>query len=244
MNNDGFLSTYPAHVASLRAKLDRDSALRQAVGGNFLAMGKLEMALLASLGLNQDHYVIDVGCGSGRLACQLAGVPRLRYLGTDVVEELLAYARELSERPDWQFITTDGLKIPEADEVADFVCFFSVLTHLKHEESYRYLEEAKRVLKPDGKIVFSFLEFFIPSHWAVFQHMLDHGRPGDHLNQFMDREAIKRFAYYLDLEVSAIWDGDKPHIPFEGEIVLDNGTRVSGLGALGQSVAVLRKKAK
>lgn len=37
-----FLTTYPAHVARLRAALDEDSALGQAVGGNFLASGKLQ----------------------------------------------------------------------------------------------------------------------------------------------------------------------------------------------------------
>ncbi|QYM78041.1 methyltransferase domain-containing protein [Horticoccus luteus] len=240
--NDGFLVTYPAHVARLRAKLDRDAALREAVGGNFLAMGKLECALLVQLGLTADSRVIDVGCGSGRLACQLAAVPGVRYLGTDVVEELLAYARELAQRSDWVFAVANGVKIEAPDNTADFVCFFSVLTHLKHEDSYRYLQEAKRVLKPGGAIVFSFLEFFIPSHWEVFRHMLEHGQPGDHLNQFMDREAIKRWAYYLEMDVEAVWDGDKPHIPFEGEVVLDDGRKLTGVGALGQSVAVLRKR--
>jgi ubiquinone/menaquinone biosynthesis C-methylase UbiE len=59
--------------------------------------------------------------------------------------------------------------IPEKDGEADFVCFFSVLTHLLHEQGFVYLQEAKRVLKPGGKIVFSFLEFAVPDHWAVFE---------------------------------------------------------------------------
>ena len=46
-----------------------------------------------------------------------------------------------------------GAPIPAPDGEADMVCFFSVLTHLLHEESYVYLQDARRVLKPTGKLV-------------------------------------------------------------------------------------------
>ena len=49
-------------------------ALRRAVGGEFEAVGKLEYHLLRSLGLGNGHLVVDVGCGSGRLAHQLARI--------------------------------------------------------------------------------------------------------------------------------------------------------------------------
>lgn len=237
-----FLTTYPAHVARLRALLDSDAAFSQAVGGNFIASGKLQYSLLVHLGLEAKHYVVDVGCGSGRLAAQLAHVKGLRYIGTDVVPELLDHARKLTERPDWQFILTDGVSIPAESGCADFICFFSVFTHLRHEESCKYLEEAKRVLRPGGLIVFSFLEFRIRSHWAVFEQMLLHGKPTDHLNQFMDRDGIKAFADHLGLSIEKIWDGAIPHIPFEGEVVWDDGRVQRGLGDVGHSIAVLKKQ--
>ncbi len=238
-----FLTTYPAHVARLRATLDEDTALSQAVGGNFVASGKLQYSLLLHLGLTPAHLVVDVGCGSGRLAAQLAHIDGLSYLGTDVVPELLAYARKITRRSDWRFELTDGVAIPAEDATANFACFFSVFTHLKHEESCQYLAEAKRVLRPGGLIVFSFLEFRIASHWAVFEQMLQHGKPGDHLNQFVDRDGIKAFADYLGLSIQDIWDGGTPHIPLEGHVVWDDGRRQTGLGDLGQSVAVLQKPA-
>jgi SAM-dependent methyltransferase len=238
-----FLKTYPAHVARLRALLDRDAAFSQAVGGNFLASGKLQYSLLVHLGLDPKHLVIDVGCGSGRLAAQLAHIAGLRYLGTDVVPDLLEYARTLTQRPDWRFLLTDGVTIPAENESADFVSFFSVFTHLRHEESCQYLAQARRVLRPGGLIVFSFLEFRIRSHWAVFEQMLLHGKPGDHLNQFMDRDGIHAFADYLGLNIEKIWDGAVPHIPFEGEVLWDDGRVQRGLGDVGHSIAVLRKPA-
>jgi ubiquinone/menaquinone biosynthesis C-methylase UbiE len=129
----------------------------------------IERELLIQYGLRPDHDVIDVGCGSGRLAKPLSAYLRGGYLGIDVVPDLVDYARALVGRADWRFEVTDGLTIPAEDEQADFVCFFSVLTHLLHEQSYVYLREAQRVLRPGGKIVFSFLDFAIPCHWDVFE---------------------------------------------------------------------------
>src|ERR1700753_1489888 len=142
-----FLKSYPDLLSRLRAKLPGQSALEAAVGGDFETVGKLECALLSSLGLSPSSRGVDVGCGSGRLALQLAPLRGLRYLGTDVVPDLLAHARAISRRPDWRFELTNGAAIPCADQWADVVCFFSVFTHLIHEDSYRYLREAKRVVK-------------------------------------------------------------------------------------------------
>jgi SAM-dependent methyltransferase len=235
------LKTYPALVARLRGAIQGDAALEAAVGGDFVTVGKLEFALLQGLGLNPGQMVVDVGCGSGRLALHLSAVPGLRYLGTDIVEDLLAHAVKLSRRADWAFVRTDGVEIPCADNSADFVCFFSVLTHLTHEDSFRYLREARRVLKPGGRIVFSFLEFHIYSHWAVFDLSLNQGGPGDHLNQFISRDGIEAWAHHLGLAVEQIHDGDKPHIEINEDLTWHDGRVMSGRGSLGQSVAVLVK---
>jgi ubiquinone/menaquinone biosynthesis C-methylase UbiE len=215
--------------------------MRRAIGGEFNAVGKLEHHLLRSLGLSDGHLVVDVGCGSGRLSVQLAPFPGIRYVGVDIVKSLVAYASGLSKRPDWSFICSDGSKIPCGDGAADFVCFFSVFTHLLHEDIFRYFGETARVLKPGGQLVFSFLEFRIPSHWTVFIDKVRDSAPGQHLNQFIDRDAIRAWASYSEFEVVQLCDGDKPHIPIPEEIRWDSGARMESFGNLGQSVAVLRK---
>ena len=45
------------------------------------------------------------------------------YLGTDVVPELLNFAKANFNRQDWNFELVDQQKIPAEDESVDMVCF-------------------------------------------------------------------------------------------------------------------------
>jgi SAM-dependent methyltransferase len=235
-------ASYVDHVARLERRLSTDAALRRAVGGEFVAIGKLEYYLLRSRGLKDDHFVVDVGCGSGRLACQLAPFPELRYVGCDVVPRLLEYAEELCERPDWRFVHTNGVTIPCDNGVADFVCFFSVFTHLGQEDIYRYFREARRVLKAGGLLVMSFLEFRVESHWATFVASVDQTREDHHLNQFIERDSIHAWAAPAGFVVRSIHPGDSNYIPLPEDVAYESGARASGAGTLGQSVAILQKR--
>jgi SAM-dependent methyltransferase len=232
---------YIDHVRRLEQRLGSgNEALRLAVGGEFEAVGKLEYYLLRSLGLTTGHLVVDVGCGSGRLAHQLAPHKDIRYIGTDVVPRLIEGAKALAMRDDWEFSVVEDLQIPCADNAADFVAFFSVFTHTTHEESFKYLQEAARCLKVGGRAVMSFLEFRIPCHWETFMVSIN-TKAGGPWNQFVDRDAISAGADHSGLVVESFFDGDKGHIPIPEEIRWENGMCMKSLGNLGQSVAVLRK---
>jgi len=233
-------SAYRQFVKTLSKSHDRDRAMEIAVGGQFDAVGQIEREILIHHGLQPDGYVIDVGCGSGRLAKPLAQYLKGPYLGIDVVPELVKHARGLAARTDWRFEVAPGLKIPEADDRADVVCFFSVFTHLLHEHSYLYLTEAKRVAKPGGRIIFSFLEFAMPSHWNIFEGTVsgEHQHP----NIFMSRDGIQAWASHLDLDVVAIADGEKPQVPLRQPVTFEDGSVATDTASLGQSLCVLKKR--
>lgn len=238
-----FLKSYSKQTKDLLKFNDEKKAMSLAVGGDFEAVGLLEYYLLIQQGLKPVDTVVDVGCGSGRLASQLRSYLSGLYVGIDVVPELFQYAESICSRPDWKFYAAPGLKIPEPDNSADFICFFSVFTHLLHEETFQYLEDARRVIKPNGKIIFSYLEFAIPSHWFIFKNSLIDQRPDKVLNQFVSRDAIQAWTEHLNLSVMEINDGDKPHINLSGQVVRwDDGREMRGKGNLGQSVCVLMKR--
>jgi len=105
-----------------------------------------------------------------------------------------------------------------------------------------YLGEAKRVVRPGGKIIFSFLEFAIPLHWQIFSGMVDAAATERPLNMFLSRDAITAWADHLNLEIVTIEDGDKPHIPVLAPLTSDSGAVIEGMSSLGQSVCVLSRR--
>lgn len=230
-------------LRQLRSSYTNDEAVRLAVGGEFDAFGVLLREALIHHGLKDTDYLIDVGCGSGRLAKPLADYLTGKYLGIDVVPGLVEYARKLVPRSDWRFEVAEGLTIPEEDQKADMVCFFSVLTHLLHEESFVYLREAKRVLKPGGKIVLSFLDFRVAGHWGSFESNLrDIGIGSQPMNVFMCADMLREWAKRLELEIETIHDGDEPYIPLSAPITFENGTIARDRAAFGQSVCVMVRR--
>lgn len=239
VDDEDFRQRYRDLVKTYTQSLPLDQAMQIAVGGEFEAVGILERQLLIQHGLRSDDYVVDVGCGSGRLAKALREYLRGRYLGLDVVPELLDYARALVGRADWRFAMVEGFRIPEEDRQVDVVCFFSVFTHLLPEHSYLYLQEARRVLKPGGKIVLSFLEFANRNHWPWFEQAIRDALGPSTLMQFTGRDAIRAWAEHLELRIDAIEDGDKATIALTQPLTLQTGAVVDERGALGQSICVL-----
>jgi SAM-dependent methyltransferase len=227
-----FIEDYRKLVQDLIAQYPIDEAMSRAVGGQFEIIGRIEKQLLVQSGLKPDHRVVDVGCGSGRLALALRDYLGTEggYSGTDVVPELLDYARARCPA-SWRFTVVEDLNIPAESQSADFVCFFSVLTHLQQHESYVYLMEAQRILRPGGKIAFSWLQY--PQNWDVFEATVNAERAGTlvHLNEFLSVDAIKAWADHLGMDVEQIRSGDEPFVQLDG-----------GLHAFGQAVAVLAKR--
>jgi ubiquinone/menaquinone biosynthesis C-methylase UbiE len=167
-------------------------------------MGAYERAFLFLIGLKSSDYLIDVGCGSGRLSFALRDIPSLRYLGTDVVPELIEYAAAKCARRDWQFHVVEGLAIPEQNNQADMIAFFSLFTHLRPRESFNYLYDAKRVVKPGGKIVVSYLDRTISRHRLAAGDWIS--QLGNRIRGFgtrnilLDRGDLNRWGRHLGLE--------------------------------------------
>jgi SAM-dependent methyltransferase len=198
--------SYPDHIANLLKKNDTGTAMSLAVGGDYEKMGEALRAGVERCGLKPNDYLIDVGCGSGRLAFALARSPwrdSIHYLGIDVVHAMLEFAAQKCQQPRWRFELVTEPKIPEADGVADMVCFFSVFTHLMQEESFLYLEEARRVLKPGGRIIATYLDMADARHWSIFENNVRSTRHRQQkpMDIFLSQDFFVTWASRLDLTI-------------------------------------------
>ena len=193
-----FVEDYERWVADLIANHPIEEAMSLAVGGGYDQIGQIESQLLRWAGLANGMSVVDLGCGSGRMPHVLGKAFAIDYLGVDIVQAFLDYAATKSPT-NYRFVLNRSLTFPADDKSADFVTAFSVFTHLLPSESYLYMEDARRVLKRGGKLVFSFLEVAEPSHWFAFEGEVNNRRAGgsSHLNMMLERPMIRRMAETL-----------------------------------------------
>jgi SAM-dependent methyltransferase len=103
-----FWQSHNEQISELIRSNSKEKAMKLAVGGEFEAVGQLEYFLLLQHGLEKEHNIIDVGCGSGRLAFQLREYLEGRYIGIDVVPELFTYAEKNAVVPIGNF-----MKLPD-----------------------------------------------------------------------------------------------------------------------------------
>ncbi|MGC1304111.1 MAG: class I SAM-dependent methyltransferase [Caulobacteraceae bacterium] len=217
---------YRRMVQRLISKYPLDEAMSRAVGGFYNEIGQLQSQILLEAGLKTGERLLDLGCGSGRLANALRDAVEVDYLGLDIIPELLAYARTRSP-PTYRFMLNTKLSIPAPDAQFDMACAFSVFTHLHHEETFLYLRDLARVLRPGGRLVFSFLEFRAPQHWEAFDRAVQAVSASQrlHLDMFIERSVIDVWCERLGFERERFTGPTEP----------------GPSGALGQSVAVLRR---
>ena len=147
------------------------------VGGHdFTLVGEVFKRHFVDLAhLRQDHKVLDVGCGVGRVAVSLTSYlsPDGEYWGFDVAKSGVQWCRkEISPRyPNFHFEWCDvynkvynqtgkqharGYTFPFDDNTFDFVFAVSVFTHMLPNDLEHYLAECSRVLKSGGKCLATF----------------------------------------------------------------------------------------
>jgi ubiquinone/menaquinone biosynthesis C-methylase UbiE len=125
------------HVANQRPGLSEDG------------WRAIEAEVLERLDGSPSDVVLEIGCGVGLIGKALA--PRVsRYLGFDMVRELVSKARRQGATPNCHFIQADGGAIPLRDRSIDRVVFYGVIIYLPPAVLRGILAEAARVLKPGG----------------------------------------------------------------------------------------------
>jgi ubiquinone/menaquinone biosynthesis C-methylase UbiE len=130
---------------------------------------------------SEPDDVLDVGCGTGTLALLLArALPDTRIVGLDADEDILARARakvtEAAANVELVHAMADSLPFP--DDSFDRVVSSLVFHHLAPSVKREALAEARRVLRPEGRL-----------------HLADWGRPQDPLMRlaFLSVRAVDGF---------------------------------------------------
>ena len=214
-------------------------------GANFDLIGALELGLLQQEGLVQGQALLDLGCGVGRLARHV--IPVLgeggRYVGSDISRLMLRDAKRVigEDAPGDAVCSVEWLhqrrhRLPLEDESFDFVCAFSVFTHVEHEDALGQLRDAFRVTRPGGRMLFSCLPIELAGARDVFLRSAKNNVRARWLvgprNVVTTREFMEWIAQLSGWKSLRWYDGETANIrhPSDGS-----------LHALGQSTCVLER---
>ncbi len=101
--------------------------------------------------VQEKDKVLDLGCGSGRFY-PLLEKRKADYYGIDFSEKMIEIARE--KYPRARFWLGTGFQLAFESGFFDKVYIIAVLHHIPSEEMrLRFLKEAVRVLKSQGKLI-------------------------------------------------------------------------------------------
>ncbi|MFA5925686.1 MAG: class I SAM-dependent methyltransferase [Parcubacteria group bacterium] len=107
--------------------------------------------------VESDGYILDFGCGNGRLAGFFEGNYG-KYVGTDISQKLLNIARQRYSSEKTEFIKVNPMfeRLPFGDGYFDTVFSIAVFHHFPSREyALQVSKELYRISKPGGKIVIS-----------------------------------------------------------------------------------------
>jgi len=113
----------------------------------------LDVGLLQKY-IARDAYVVDYGCGYGRLCGELHQAGFSKLLGVDFSGAMIARAREGFPHLSFDVVTHAGLALP--DRSVDAVLLFAVLTCMPDSGGQQAIvADLHRVLKPGGIVYLS-----------------------------------------------------------------------------------------
>ena len=135
-----------------------------------------EKKMSEDLGVGSGCKVLDIGCGRGRIACNIATLTNAMVTGMNIDSDQLESARQyilgngLTDRCQFKLADLNDLPLPFPDHSFDAVYEVGVFTYSR--DLGKLFKEIHRVLKPGGK--FAALDWIrLPNYNPANPHHAD-----------------------------------------------------------------------
>ena len=131
--------------------------------------GERYLASLASAQISYEHWhrymfasyftkncnVLDIACGEGYGSAYLSKNAK-EVIGVDISPETVEWAKKTYINHNLKFITGSCEMIPvDGKNIFDVIVSFETIEHIGEIQQFHFLEEVKRLLKPNGLFIVS-----------------------------------------------------------------------------------------
>ena len=128
-------------------------------------------ALPLSIATEERHTarILELGCGTGELAHELAVLTEAQVTGVDLSERFIAQARQDYRRPNLDFIVADLTReVPAAGQDRYHAITGNGILHHLYYHLDVVLPALHRWLRPGGRLVFWEPNLWNPYVWTIF----------------------------------------------------------------------------
>jgi ubiquinone/menaquinone biosynthesis C-methylase UbiE len=113
--------------------------------------------------VKNNDYVVDLGCGNGRLLNFLEKNRKIKYLGVDNSKTLLELAKKHYNKA--LFLHADILDLPIENNTVDKALAIASIHHIPSKElRAKAIKEAYRILKNNGVFILTVWNLFQPKY--------------------------------------------------------------------------------
>lgn len=162
--------------------------------------------------IGETETLLDFGCGPGAFLSLLGqNRPKVRAVGVDIGSRQIQFAQETvaAQHPDhritFEILPPGPPALPFKNASFDVVTSIEVIEHIHPYLAYKVLEEAKRVLKPSGRLILTTPNY--RSLWPLIEILLEKMSPvkyhDQHISKFTPNSLIK-FVESAGFEIKSV----------------------------------------
>lgn len=145
--------------------------------------------------LNMKGDILDLGCGDGALAKELFSVGR-NIIGIDISRKALKFASKFS---NIKWVLGDVKELPFCSNSLDYVIASELIEHLTYNEAIKMLQEIRRVLKSDGKILLTTPNKY-NFYYILYKFVKGRSLSSEHTKEYCPHELRVLVSKFFEIE--------------------------------------------
>jgi ubiquinone/menaquinone biosynthesis C-methylase UbiE len=160
-----------------------------------------DITILEKLCGSQPGMILDIPCGTGIYTAYFQA-KGFRSIGIDIAQPMLMKAKE--RKQELRLVVGDILNLPVEVQLINTILIIRLFQHLTMADTLKALQELRRVMKPQGRIIFDTLSWS-PRKTDRESYTGIHVYSMSDVEALIDQSGLKKIESRSAYLFSAIW---------------------------------------